>query len=278
MNKPSAQPPTTVTANIKMKVGDFQLDAQVTVPTKPTPLRLMLPMVHALADAVVDVAIKSVEEEGKTISCQKGCGACCRQLVPIAEIEARRLRDLVNDLPEPRRTAIRRRFAEAQRRLEAAGLWQKMADREHWAEGESNPVGLQYFAQGIACPFLEEESCSIHPDRPVSCREYLVTSPAANCAKPSAETVRMVPMPAKVWTALARLDAPPPGGKFIRWVPLIQSLAWADAHPDEPAERPGPDWLRDLFEHLSSKKPNEALAGNIDHSPPAVAGDIARNG
>jgi Fe-S-cluster containining protein len=254
MSNPSAQPPATVTASIKMNVGDFELDAQVTVPTGPVPLRLMLPVVHALAGALVDVAVQSVEQEGKAVSCKKGCGACCRQLVPIAEIEARRLRDLVNDLPEPRRTEIRSRFAEAQRRLEAAGMWQKLNDREHWVEGEFNHLGLEYFAQGVACPFLEEESCSIHPDRPVSCREYLVTSPATHCAKPSAETVRMVPTPAKVWIALSRLDAPPAGAKYIRWVPLIQSLQWADPHPMEPAERPGPEWLRELFEHLARRK------------------------
>jgi Fe-S-cluster containining protein len=258
MSTPSEQPPATVTATIKLSIGDFQLDAQVTVPTKPTPLRVMLPMVHALADAVVDVAVKSVQEEGKTVSCKKGCGACCRQLVPIAEIEARQLRDLVNDMPEPRRTEIRRRFGEAQRRLEAAGLWQKLLNRQQMAEGESRRLGLDYFAQSVACPFLEEESCSIHPDRPISCREYLVTSPAANCAQPSAETVRMAPMPAKVWTALARLDAPPAGAKFIRWVPLIQSLAWADANPEQPAERPGPQWLRELFDHLTRKQEDKA--------------------
>jgi Fe-S-cluster containining protein len=249
----SADPaaPPSVTASIKLSVGDYQLDAQVTVPTKPTPLRLMLPVVHALANAVVDVAVKAVEQEGKAVSCKKGCGACCRQLVPIAEIEARRIRDLVNDLPEPRRSEVRRRFADGQQRLEAAGLWQELRDRQQWGEGESKHLGLDYFAQGVACPFLEEESCSIHPERPVSCREYLVTSPAANCSTPSAETVRMVPLPAKVWTALARLDAPPAGAKFIRWVPLIQSLEWADAHPEEPAERPGPDWLREFFDHLT---------------------------
>ncbi len=42
----------------------------------------------------------------------------------------------------------------------------------------------RYFHLGIACPFLEDESCSIHADRPISCREYLVTSPAVNCADP----------------------------------------------------------------------------------------------
>jgi hypothetical protein len=35
---------------------------------------------------------------------------------------------------------------------------------------------VRYFLQGVACPFLEAESCGIHPDRPLACREYLVTS------------------------------------------------------------------------------------------------------
>src|SRR5260370_42180432 len=125
MINPSADPPETVTASVKMEVGDFVLGAQVSVPTMPVPLRLMLPVVHALAGALVDVAVQSVEQEGKAVSCKKGCGACCRQLVPIAEIEARRLRDLVNDLPEARRTEIRGRFVGAQRRVGGAGRWQK---------------------------------------------------------------------------------------------------------------------------------------------------------
>jgi hypothetical protein len=84
-------------------------------------------------------------------------------------------------------------------------------------------------------------------------------------------------MPAKVWTALARLDTPPAGAKFIRWVPLIQALAWADTHPEEPEERPGPEWLRELFEHLSKKK-DEALARKTDLSPPTGAGELETNG
>jgi Fe-S-cluster containining protein len=257
MSNPNEQPPTSVTANVKLALGDFQLEAQMTVPTRPTPLRMMLPMVHALANAVVDVAAKKVEEEGKAVSCKKGCGACCRQLVPIAEVEARQLHELVKNLPEPRRSAIQARFAEAHRRLAAAGLWQKLDARSQWHEREEKTIGLEYFGVGVACPFLEEESCSIHADRPVSCREYLVTSPAENCAKPSPETICMVPMLGKVWIALARLDSTPADAKYIRWVPLIQSLAFVETHPEEPADRPGPEWLTELFSNLTKKKKGE---------------------
>jgi Fe-S-cluster containining protein len=244
----------SVTANIKMTIAGYELEAHMTVPTRPVSLRFMLPLVHSLANGVVDVAVQASEAQGKSISCKKGCGACCRQLVPIAEVEARGLRALVDDLPEPRRTEIRARFADARRRLEAVGVWQKLQERDQLGEGEFQKLGLEYFSQGVACPFLEEESCSIHPDRPVSCREYLVTSPAAECSKPSPETVKLVPMPKKVWTALARFDATPPGMKYLRWVPLIMALAWAQENPDEPAERPGPEWLSELFNRFTDKK------------------------
>src|SRR5262249_50959750 len=147
---------------------------------------------------------------------------------------ARDIRRIVAELPEPRRSEVTARFAAARQRLAESGMLERLERRDEWAEGASREVGLEYFRLGIACPFLEEESCSIHPERPVACREYLVTSPAEECARPSPEGVRMVKMPMKVWTALARFDPVPAGARMIRWVPLILALDWADAHPDEP--------------------------------------------
>ena len=74
-----------------------------------------------------------------------------------------------------------------------------------------------YFALGIPCPFLEEESCSIHPDRPLVCREYLVTSPAELCAGPTQEGVTPVPVP-KVSLAARGLQ-----DEREEWFPLALS-------------------------------------------------------
>jgi Fe-S-cluster containining protein len=212
----------------------------------------LVPAVRALANAVVSAAVRTVEESGKNISCKKGCGACCRQLVPISGAEAREIRDLVANLPEPRRSEIRRRFSEARERLEQSGLLGKLLDRQQWMDEEVQPLGVEYFRLGIPCPFLEDESCSIHLDRPVSCREYLVTSPAENCATASAEAIKQVKIPFKLWTALARLDRGDSPSRFIQWVPLVLAPEWADQHPTQPAPRPGMELLRDLFEQISS--------------------------
>jgi Fe-S-cluster containining protein len=250
--------PEVISATVTLSGPDWQLQTTISVPKEPTRLRQLLPVAQSFADAVVGSAVNAAESQGEKISCKKGCGACCRQLVPIAETEARHIRDVVETLPEPRRTEIRARFAEARRRLEATGLLEKLRNtNRQWEADEGISFGLRYFAQGIPCPFLEEESCSIYADRPIACREYLVTSPAENCARPTAETVQCVPLPLKVWTAIARFDKVPPTERFIRWVPLILAPEWAEAHPDEPPPRPGPELLQELFEHM--RKTGNAL-------------------
>jgi Fe-S-cluster containining protein len=246
--------PDAETAQIELSGPGWQLSSTVSVPKGPMAVEELLPLAQILTDKVVDFTSRSVGEGGRKISCKKGCGACCRQLVPIPEVEARHIRDLVNAMAEPRRTEIRRRFVEARRRLADSGLLEKLLAREHWREDEVQALGMQYFIQGIPCPFLEDESCSIHPDRPITCREYLVTSPAENCARPSSKNIAQVELPFKIWPALARLEKPGPSSRFVRWVPLILAPEWADAHPAEPPTRPGTELLRELFEQLSANK------------------------
>lgn len=246
--------PEIETVKVQLSSTEWQLNTTVSVPKGPMTPKDLVPLTQKLADAVVNAAVNSVEQNGEKISCKKGCGACCRQLVPISEAEARYIRDLVNDMPEPRRSEVRRRFSEARQRLEQSGLLEKLLNRQQWNDQDVQPLGLEYFRLGIPCPFLEQESCSIHPDRPVSCREYLVTSPPGNCARPSAESIDQVKIPFKLWTALARLEKVGSPSRFIKWVPLILAPEWADHCPSDPTPRPGMELLRDLFEQISSPK------------------------
>jgi Fe-S-cluster containining protein len=260
-------PAELVTAKLQLTGPDWELRTAMSVPAGPTRLGELLPLMQSFADAVVGSAVKEVEAREERISCKKGCGACCRQLVPMAEGEARQLHAVVERLSEPRRSTVRARFAEARRRLEAAGLSEKLLYPDRWSDGEGRSIGLAYFRLGIPCPFLEEESCSLYADRPIACREYLVTSPADNCARPTSESVACVKLPFKVWTAIARFDDVPPSARFIRWVPLILALDWAEAHSDETTPRPGPDWLREFFDHVTGKRPPLAQPVPLPRDP-----------
>jgi Fe-S-cluster containining protein len=252
MSQNSDDTPENVTATVEFNLSGKPLRLEVSVPTGPTRPSRMLPLFRSLAGVVVDAAVESVRAEGLAVSCKKGCGACCRQLVPVSHAEARDLRDRVENMPEPRRSELRRGFENAEQRLKEAGIFDKLSDPARITAEELMPLGLQYFHLGIACPFLEDESCSIHPERPVACREYLVTSPAENCTRPTPETVKMVKLPAQVSRA-ARSVSSDRGAPPNSWIPLSLAPGWADAHPEEPAARPGPDLVRDFFSRFSGK-------------------------
>jgi Fe-S-cluster containining protein len=241
-----------MTAQVGLDVAGVRAEFTLSVPTAAVPPGTILPVLQILSDAIGTEAVASVERAGKRVSCCAGCGACCRQLVPVSEIEARQIADLVAQLPEPRRALVRARFAEAANRLEQAGLLEILRHQERVPSGEKLALGLAYFRLGVPCPFLDDESCSIYQERPLMCREYMVTSPALNCANPTGETIEMVPLPARLSGTLARFPDPK-GDSRGSWVPLVLALEWAAAHPDESPRRPGPEWVALLFEKLSGQ-------------------------
>lgn len=245
--------PRMATVEMTLDGEGWRLSARVAVPTGPCRTDDLLPLARALSNAVVGETVRAVERSGDCISCKAGCGACCRQLVAISEVEARRIAGVVANLPEPRRSTVRARFAEARRRLDGAGLLRELQDPDAVTDSGYGALTTAHFAQGIACPFLEEESCSIYEERPITCREYLVTSPAENCSRPTPENTRRVQILMPVFNAVARWQVAPSEHFLERWVPLILAPDWAEDHPDDSPARPGVDLLRELPGHLTGE-------------------------
>ena len=208
-------PVESVALQFKLRVGDVELDVRSRVPSGETSLRALLPAIQPIASSIVDAAVQPVAG----VSCRAGCGACCRQPVPIAESEAELLVDLIESMPEARRRAVVRRFERGLERLAEHGLLEALEDLNDVEDLDARQrLGRAYFDLQIPCPFLEDESCGIHPDRPLACREYLVTSPAEACASPSPEAIEMVPIPARPSVALYRMDeagAPRPARSLV---------------------------------------------------------------
>ena len=244
-------------ATFVVAVGGRTLELQFDVPAGPTRPIELLPLFQSLTDGFVRIAIEQTEAGNEAISCRKGCGACCRQLVPISEVEAESIRALVDALPEPRKQVVLGRFDEACRRLDDAGLLQTLRAPERVSRDDVTAFGMAYFEQAIACPFLEDESCSIHPDRPLSCREYLVTTPAPNCAKPSSESIRCVTVHAKMSRAVRHLDDENPRS-CQSWIPLILALEWPRRVEEDAQRRTGTALVNKAFEYLSGRELPEA--------------------
>lgn len=224
------------TATLRLTVGELQIAHPITVPNAAVPARDVVPALQGLVNAVVAAA-----EAGKPVSCRKGCGACCRQLVPISRTEGERLLDLVEAMPREWRGEIKRRFSAAEAILVPAGFGDPAGktDRE---------LSTSYFALGVPCPFLEEESCSIHAERPLVCREYLVTSPAELCAGPVQEGVTPVPVP-KISLAARKLQ-----DEKDDWFPLALLMKWSRTRSKSSARRTGAEWVQRFLQKLGSAR------------------------
>ena len=224
------------TATLRLSVGTLKVVHPITVPSGLVAAHEVVPALQGLVNAVVAAA-----EAGKAISCRKGCGACCRQLVPVSRTEGERLLGVIEAMPPDRRKELGARFASAATAIKRAGLDQRRAraDRE---------LSTGYFALGIACPFLEEESCSIQPERPLVCREYLVSPPAELCAGPAQEGVTPVPVPKVSMAARGLQD------EREEWFPLAMLMEWSRTRPRGGSKRTGPEWVQRFLARMSTKR------------------------
>ena len=227
------------TATLRLTVGTLKVVHPITVPDAAVPAAEIVPALQGLVNAVVEVAEQAATGAGQTISCRKGCGACCRQLVPVSRTEGERLLQVVDALPAERRDILMKRFTAAEGTIESAGL----KDRRGRSDRD---LSAAYFALGLPCPFLEQESCSIHPERPLVCREYLVTSPADLCAGPRQEGVMPVAVPKVSLAARALQD------EADDWFPLALLMAWRRTRPRKLTRRTGPQWVQRFLKRLAT--------------------------
>lgn len=105
---------------------------------------------YAIADTGVAVALRAMEKrQGKKLACRKGCCACCVHQ---------------KDLPlYPH---------------EIVGIYWYAAEKLSGPVREQLHVRLAGTTAPEGCPFLVDGSCSIHPMRPVGCRQFNVLTTA----------------------------------------------------------------------------------------------------
>jgi Fe-S-cluster containining protein len=224
--QPDGSGPRTLHVELDTHFG--RITGNLPVPSAEMRLSELAWTALPLGEKLIGMAVKAETARSGPISCRKGCGACCRQAVPVSQPEAWMLADLVASMPPPRRKEILERFQKARERLDAEGFLARSLEKGSSRE-EFQTLGLDYFRLGIPCPFLEEESCSIHPYRPNSCREYLVTSPAENCAQVGRLPVKTVPMYNSVTEPLAQVAAKFLGGE-PQLMPMTLAIGWAVEH------------------------------------------------
>lgn len=95
------------------------------------------------------------------VACHDGCASCCKMNVQITEVEA---------------SAIERATGRVARKLASSTLHEN---------GEFN---------GVSCPFLRDERCSIYEHRPLSCRIHVSFYENAYWCQPERNLLHKGPM------------------------------------------------------------------------------------
>jgi Fe-S-cluster containining protein len=244
--------PPTMQVNFTLKLGEGTMKAATEVPSRQMTLTELMPVLQTVTSQIVGGVSKAASERGYEVSCRAGCGACCRQLVPISIFEAEALAEWIRSLPPEQQEQLQARFHRALLELRDKGLLERL-NPELWVEGSESAktLGIDYHLARVACPFLEEESCSIHPIRPLVCREYVVTSPPEFCVEPSSDRVQGLMLPVQPSKALIQI------GKRLEndangWIPLVLLFQWmkSGAEPGKRVAGPGPAVLNEVLQAM----------------------------
>jgi Fe-S-cluster containining protein len=235
---------------VTLQIGETADPIRIALPPGEIPAEGVLPALHTITDMVMARAAVAAEAKGRTISCKEGCAACCRHLALISDIEARWLADVVDQMPEPRRSSVRARFAAAARRMTEAGLAELAYDAASLPPDRLKGLASSYFQLQLACPLLEGERCSAYNDRPLVCRRALVTSPPEFCSDPGDNRVQLLRVPQlTVAILLMTSDAQPPQPAVV---PLPLALDWARSNREEAPRRGADDWMRRFVSRLAA--------------------------
>jgi Fe-S-cluster containining protein len=231
-----------------------RLTTAIDVPTGLIPITAIVPVTRRLGEEAAELEIHQAREAGLTISCQMGCAACCRMLVPLSAPEAFALREYVEQLPTDRRTQLRQRISTTKDRLKREAVWDRLNDvaeaSRPMPDEELDPINRAYYALRIPCPYLEDEMCSIYEARPAACRELLVTSPAELCQDLVQNPVTPLPVSMRIGSILGlvwgTLTGSPP-----RLIPLPMALEWAERHEEESRRTwPGSSLLDQVLDNM----------------------------
>ena len=250
---PVSNHPAAEHFEISLQTPSGEISTAVGVPAGFVPITAILPLMRSLGGEAQVLEQRRLLEAGQRISCEKGCAACCRMLVPISVPEAFALTNAIDQLDQKERNRLLAKLDLAQQQLARAGILKQLsslADSSEPLNDEAiEPLNRAYYALRMPCPFLDNETCSIYADRPAACRELAVTSPATECQEMTKQTVQPVPVAVRLSTALSLLWADLTG-TAPRLIPLPLAIDWARRHKEEQTNQ----WAgTELFEKAMDK-------------------------
>ncbi len=160
----------------------------------------MVPFTHFIADQIVKTAI---DHSSLPVTCTKGCGVCCNQLVPLSIPELFFIVEQLQKMPPQQRFPLLSRFDTIEKQLIANYFIDQLRNIDQ--SKNDRTIAQHYFNLNLQCPFLDQQACTIHPWRPVVCREFNALSDPKLCADPFNNKISSISYPQRPSSILAKL-------------------------------------------------------------------------
>ncbi len=158
-----------------MTAKDYKFEQEV--PNRPNPLKLSKWLAQEIEE--VTEQIDKIENEiGMKCSCEKGCSACCNQLIAMSISECSAIQPYIKSFSKEKLEELKRKVLEQCDILEKNNLTNKEINKIR----NEKKLQKQYFDLNISCVFLDEENlCSIYRVRPSLCWSYRNYGDKADC-------------------------------------------------------------------------------------------------
>ncbi len=167
------------------------------------------PLAQTVSTRLCMATLDRLRTKGSCVPCRKGCSACCSYLVPLSVPETFRIAEELRAMPaDESRPLMQSSLDTARTILERMPSDFEVDESATANDGiRSKQLGDWYAGLGLACPFLSDGLCVPYEQRPIACREHMVTSPETSCDIAGNDEPDAVKMPVSVLECLGQLTA-----------------------------------------------------------------------
>jgi Fe-S-cluster containining protein len=198
------------------EILSFELDVagktvpfRINVVSKQATLADIVPLARTIADKLILTFLDTLGRTGQSIPCQKGCSACCsRYLVPLSVPEMFRLREELLAMPaDNSRQILQSCLDTAEKILDSRFQTSYLKSFSKSGQSQISQISKWYAGLKLACPLLSDGLCMSYEQRPLACREHMVTGSNFFCQPDHNGEPNVAPMPVSVLEAIGQLAA-----------------------------------------------------------------------
>lgn len=214
--------------SLDVDILDKSIHFDIGVADRQAGLVDMVPLARTISTKLALTVLDSLGKNGQYVPCCKGCSACCSCLIPLSVPEVFCLREELLTMPTDDSSRVLPSCLKTAERI-LDNFPQTFCSEDFCSKGQSSigQINKWYAGLELVCPFLSEGLCSLYEQRPLACREHIVTDSVFFCKADHKGEPNVVQMPVSILEVLGLLTAELEQSD-VEAIMLPLAFAWAE--------------------------------------------------